>query len=200
VSPSASEFAFPYLKSTKLLKPMNPYQWLCLPMLVIGSVMPHSAAKAAQSLPLDGTWVELIGMENQTVPYIFPDGPWVLSPTAPVRLTVTDWKFAGDLFEVYDNGVLLGTGSNVAPSGGYAATPDEALGNPRFSQNSWILQPGDHSIMIRSTRFAPTFTNGSIAFRAELAPDGGATIFLLGMALTGMVAVRAFRGPAAGGR
>ena len=104
------------------------------------------------------------------------------------------------MFEVYDNDVLLGATSSIPVSGAYAAEPDLALGNSRFSQNAWVLAPGAHSITIKVTQLAPTFTNSSVAFRAERIPDGGATILLLGIALSGIAGFRSNRNPGPGAR
>lgn len=177
---------------------MNPCKPLIPLILAIGLVAQIPEARAAQPMPLDGTWVKITGIDNTPVPYIFPGGPWILSLSESFRLTVTDWQYAGDVFEVYDNDILLGSTSSIPVSGAYAAEPDLALGNSRFSQNAWVLAPGAHSITIKVTQLAPTFTNSSVAFKAERIPDGGATILLLGMALGGISGFRANRTPGNG--
>ena len=86
-------------------------------------------------------------------------------------------------------------GSSIEISGAFAATPDLALGNSKFSQNSWLLQPGNYSFSFKSTKFAPTYTNGTVAFKAEQlrVPDSGTTLVLLGSALAGIAGLRASR-------
>ena len=168
---------------------MNPCKPLTFLILAIGLVAPKT--QAAQPMPLDGTWVKITGIDNTPVPYIFPGGPWILSLSESFRLTVTDWQYAGDIFEVYDNDILLGSTSSIPVSGAYAAEPDLALGNSRFSQNSWVLAPGAHSITIKVTQLAPNFTDSSVAFKAERIPDGGTTLLLLGVALSGIAGFRA---------
>lgn len=118
-----------------------------------------------------------------------------MSPTTPVKLTVTDWLAAGDLFQVYNFNNLLGTGSAITISGAFAATPDLALGDSRFSQNSWILQPGNYSLIFKSTQLAPTYSNSTVAFKAESlrVPEGGNTLLLLSAALAGIAGLRIFR-------
>ena len=74
----------------------------------------------------------------------------------------------------------------IPVSGAYAAEPDLALGNPRFSQNEWVLAPGAHSITIKVIQLAPTFTSSSVAFKAERIPDGGTTLLLLVISLGGI--------------
>jgi hypothetical protein len=175
-------------------RPRDAY--LTFLILAIGLVAPK--AQAAQPMPLDGTWVKLAGVDNTPVPYIFPGGPWILSLSESFRLTVTDWQFAGGLFEVYDNDILLGSTSSIPVSGAYAAEPDLALGNSRFSQNAWVLATGTHSITIKGTQLALTFANSSVAFKAERIPDGGATLLLPGMALSGIAGFRPNRTPRPG--
>jgi hypothetical protein len=74
----------------------------------------------------------------------------------------------------------------------FAYTPDDALGDPRFSYGSWTLQPGAYSLLFKATKFAPTFSNTQLAFKAESVrlPDGGSTLLLLGMAFTGIAGIR----------
>jgi hypothetical protein len=168
-------------------------------MLVIGLAIRTPEVKAA-SLPIDSGWTILESPEIAPIPtpgspYVFDGGPWEVNTTAALNLTVTDFYNPGDLFEVWNNGILLGSGS--VPNGLYkfANTPDDALGDPRFSQNSWLLQPGFHSLIFKSTKFAPTFTNTQIAFRAQTValPEGGPTVLLLGMAVAGIWGIRSLR-------
>ncbi len=102
------------------------------------------------------------------------------------------------IFEVYDNDILLGSTSSIPVSGAYTAEPDLALGNSRFSQNAEVLAAGAHSITIKATQMVPTFTNSSVAFKSERIPDGGATLLLLDMALSGMAGLRSNRNPRPG--
>ncbi|KAG1224649.1 hypothetical protein G6F68_020078 [Rhizopus microsporus] len=56
------------------------------------------------------------------------------------RIQVIDYKNRGDSFEVFDNGQSLGTTSTVEASVDeqvFAATPEEALDDERFSY--WSL-------------------------------------------------------------
>lgn len=187
---------------------MNRCQLLFqVPVLAIGLVMQIPETQATEA-PLDGSWVTLIGPEVPSLPppdspspYTFPGGPWTMSFTGMVKLTVTDWLAAGDLFQVYNYNILLGTGSSVPLSGAYATTPDQALGNPKFSQNTWFLPAGDYSLSFRSSKFAPTYSNGTIAFKVErVVPESGNTLYLLGVALAGIAGIRAIQCSEIGGR
>jgi hypothetical protein len=112
----------------------------------------------------------------------------------PVKLTVTDWLWAGDLFEVYSNGTPLGRGSDIPVSSIYAGTPDLASHNNAFSRASWILAPGSHSIAIMSLMAAPTWDDATVAFKAEAiavpVPEPGTTALMLGIALAGLAGFR----------
>ncbi|KAG0814132.1 hypothetical protein G6F19_005252 [Rhizopus arrhizus] len=70
------------------------------------------------------------------------------------RIQVTDFKNRGDRFEVFDNGKSLGTTSEVsaeADQEAFAATPEEALEDERFSKGVFTLEKGEHKITIKAT-------------------------------------------------
>ncbi|KAL4209857.1 hypothetical protein AB4K20DRAFT_1852636 [Rhizopus microsporus] len=72
----------------------------------------------------------------------------------PTRIQVTDFKNLGDVFEVFDNGISLGTTSEVEEIAGeevFAATPEEALEDERFSKGVFTLEKGEHKITIKAT-------------------------------------------------
>jgi hypothetical protein len=165
-------------------------------MLVFALAMTPPMAMAAQ-LPIDGGWTILESPDEVSVPtpgspYVFEGGPWEMNPITAVKLTVTDLYWSGDLFEVWNNGSLLGSGSAINSLSLFASTPDAALGNASFSQNSWTLQPGAYSLLFKSTKFASPYKNTQLAFKVESVhvPDGGATFLLLGMAFTGIAGIR----------
>lgn len=171
-------------------------------IIAIGLAVMTPDAEAA-ALPLDSGWTILDSSPNDEVipiptpgsPYVFSGGPWVINAVKPFKLTVTDLYWSGDLFEVWNNGSLLGSGSAVNGVSLYADTADQALGNAAFSQNSWLLQPGAYSLLFKSTKFAPTYTNTQLAIKAESRrlPDGGSTVLLLGAALAGLAGIRKIR-------
>lgn len=172
----------------------RPRLFPCVPMLVVALAMNSSMATP---LPIDSGWTilespEVVTLPQPGSPYVFDGGPWEMNAITPVKLTVTDLYVPGDLFEVWNNGFLLGSGSAINGLYSFASTPDSALGNASFSQNSWILQPGAYSLLFKSTKFAPTYTNTSLAFKAEsvTVPDGGATLLMLGMAFAGIAGIR----------
>lgn len=179
---------------------MNPYRLLPIVSIFAIGLTAMTPDAVAAPLPIDGSWntlysPELLPLPTPVSPYVFAGGPWVMNPITPVKLTVTDFFAAGDLFEVWNNGSLLGSGSTPNGLNLFALTPDAALGNASFSQKSWLLQPGSYSLLFKTTKFASPYTDTQIAFKAErqYVPDGGPTVLLLGMALAGIAAIRKFR-------
>lgn len=66
-----------------------------------------------------------------------------------VMLTVVDAGFAGDRFEVFDNGTSLGLTSDVPANGNGVDAGihfDAALGNSSFSKGFFFLGAGSHTI------------------------------------------------------
>jgi hypothetical protein len=66
----------------------------------------------------------------------------------PATLTVVDGGFAGDAFQIFDNGVLLGqtsVASNSYPDS-IVLDFDAALADPRYSRGVFQLGAGSHSI------------------------------------------------------
>jgi hypothetical protein len=63
-------------------------------------------------------------------------------------LTIVDAGFAGDRFQVFDQGNLLGVTSAVAPlaSSSVGLNFDTALANPNYSFASYLLAAGTHTI------------------------------------------------------
>lgn len=66
-----------------------------------------------------------------------------------IMLTVADAGFAGDRFEIFDNGISLGQTSAVPADGAGADVGlnfDAALANTSFSRGFFFLGAGSHSI------------------------------------------------------
>lgn len=93
--------------------------------------------------------------------------PWTF--TGRANFTVTDAFDHGDIFQIYDNGVLVGTTSTVAVSPGPEWDPDICLQDPLYSHGVFTLGPGSHSITIRPS--ASPFGGGDAWFRLDPAPD-----------------------------
>lgn len=70
----------------------------------------------------------------------------------PAELQITDFMKGGDIYEVMDNGKSIGKTSEVQDAADlYAATPEEALEDERFSKAAYPLEAGAHNITIKVT-------------------------------------------------
>jgi YVTN family beta-propeller protein len=77
--------------------------------------------------------------------------PWTFTaPAAGATLVVTDMLEAGDRFQVYDFGGLVGTTSVPIGSGDCGDDPVLCLADPNISKGSFLLGAGNHSITIFS--------------------------------------------------
>ncbi|GAA1880008.1 hypothetical protein GCM10009715_28170 [Paeniglutamicibacter psychrophenolicus] len=113
----------------------------------IGVGTPHPATNVA----VDAGWQEFItlgiGIGSEKGPYNF-------TSTSLVKITVTDAFCHGDQFGVYDNNVLLGDTSEVAPDVvcvfklyiPAVARADAAILDPGYSQGTFFVAPGEHSL------------------------------------------------------
>jgi hypothetical protein len=92
--------------------------------------------------------------------------PWTFTaPCDGVHFTVTDAFSSGDVFEVFDFGVSLGTTS--APATGHDGGSDPAISllDSAMSSRVFDLAPGDHSITITPT--ASPSSGGAAYFRID---------------------------------
>ncbi|VAW59737.1 hypothetical protein MNBD_GAMMA08-1490 [hydrothermal vent metagenome] len=79
---------------------------------------------------------------------IFADAPaWTFS--GPALFEVTDAFDTGDILDIYDNGVFVGTTSfSTVGLFDRNLNPDDALLDPNYSSGSFLFGAGDHSITI----------------------------------------------------
>jgi hypothetical protein len=95
-----------------------------------------------------------------------PAAPWTFTLSGAGTLTVTDAFTAGDVFEVFDFGVSLGTTSTVPTDFGCASDdPVQCVGVN--SSGTWTLTPGPHSITIEAV--ASPYTEGAGYFLVQAA-------------------------------
>ncbi|MEN6423939.1 MAG: hypothetical protein ABFE13_01145 [Phycisphaerales bacterium] len=147
-----------------------------------------TAAQADQTITIGGGWTDFSW-------YAAPgawdyEGAFTYSATSWTSLKVTDCFVDGDQFEVYDNGLLIGTTSIPADDADWIGDYDAAYLSEKWSSGEFCLAPGDHSITLYTIETAEGFSTGAGALRADRcagptvpAPAG----ILLGTLGTGLV-------------
>jgi len=96
------------------------------------------------------------------------EGAYTFSLSGSGTLEVTDWRYDGDQFKVYDFGSLIGTTSTPTDdSFTIGDNPDAAFVDPRFSHGTWILGAGPHSLTFYTIASAFCFPDGSGNFRVD---------------------------------
>jgi hypothetical protein len=158
------------------------------------------SSAAATPMPLNGTWVVL---DEFMAPGSFFAGSYTWDSPYNVRFTITDLCVVTDRFEVYDNGTLVLTTSNVPDwdalpgvtdpfmSPPYTTSPDVALASGFFSSGTMVFGPGAHDITIRDIHIPPTsvgggpFPDGTVAFKAVVPAPGAFLLVGLGTGLVG---------------
>jgi len=109
--------------------------------------------------------------------------PWTFS--GPASIFITDVFQVADRFEVFDNLVSLGqtsagTNDGSNPCGGDIAC---AIANPKYSNGTFIVGGGAHSLTINVIQIASGITQGgSAVFEVTAIPEPG-TLVLLGAGL-----------------
>lgn len=119
---------------------------------------------------------------------VFVGAPaWTFS--GPTLFTVTDAFAIGDIFEVFDNSVSLGLTSapGAGPSACASNDPTCILAEGIFSNRSFALADGDHSITIRMA--ASPFGGGAAFFRATSVPEP-VSLALFGLGILALAFVR----------
>jgi hypothetical protein len=175
-------------------------KWLALAAACLSSAVP------AWSAPLvaDGAWdvfdIDPLSATSGGDEWIALDGSALsfdVALAAPARLDVVDAGFAGDRFEVFDNGVSLGWTSASASS--YPASIgldfDAAFAAATYSRGSFELGPGSHSITGMLVASALDDTGSAIdatvgALRLAPVPEPSTTALMLGGCIAMGLALR----------
>ena len=90
--------------------------------------------------------------------------PWTVTTTAPAVFRMVDGGHQGDMFAVYDNGVLLGT-TSASPidmnhtcandTTGEGTNPAACWNDPLMSKGTFSIAPGNHSFTITWVQRVP---------------------------------------------
>jgi hypothetical protein len=141
---------------------------------------PNHSPFAAGCLPADPSGVPCRTPDAGVNSIFLGPSPWTFSSSVPVQFTITDVFLSGDFFDLFDNGILVGSTPVVpgALQGGAicALNPDVCLANPKLSHAIFILPPGAHAITIRVHE---SQILGEGFFRATEVPEPS-TLLLLG--------------------
>lgn len=163
---------------------------------------PLAQAAELVSLPTDGSWTEIqmddglapfgsawVRLNDDGVSYTPASYAFTIAAGFQGRLTVVDTAYAGDRFEVSDNGVLLGqTGAAVADAAlsNYAGA-DAALADASFSRGVFTLSAGQHLLtgaLLDGGVFGAT--TGALKLEVSAVPEPATVLSLLaGLGLIG---------------
>lgn len=183
--------------------------------LAFASVFSAPVSASTINLAADGVWqtfdvdsfvsatggVEWIDAQFDPANGYIGDGSelhFVFTLTTAAYLTVVDGGFAGDQFEVFDNGASLGFTSQAVNSfpDSIASNFDAALANPDFSRGVFFLSAGQHDITgllslsaLDSDGIAFDATVGAVRL-SQVPVPASLGLFLAGNALIGMVGKR----------
>jgi hypothetical protein len=101
------------------------------------------------------------------------EGPFTFSSPKPTLVRITDVACRGDRFQVFDFGTSIGTtpavpADQVGECDPYITDPDIAFQDPSYTQGSFGLSPGSHSITI--VAITNPFDAGTGFIRVDSAP------------------------------
>lgn len=162
-----------------------------------------SVSAAADSLTMDDQWhafdIDELSSNSGGLEWIDLSGNALsFSFAGPATLTVVDGGFAGDRFEIFDNGVLLGVTSAAVNSYPHSVGVDfdAAYDNLDYSRGIYRLEGGNHMItgqlLVSALDDGPTAINATVgALQISPVPEADTYLMmLLGLGLVSFMARR----------
>jgi hypothetical protein len=161
-------------------------------ILIAAAACAASSLQAAMPISIGAGWSET----DQTPPAFFWDGlgadntggAYTFNAAFPVMLSITDAGLAGDQFNVFDNGVQIGSTPDTGAPDPFSAdveNPDAAFADASFSHGVFTLGAGNHAITIQAT--GDSLEAGKGYLRVDAVPDGGASAAMLAFCAAGVL-------------
>lgn len=154
--------------------------------LTLANVQGSVALGGPTPLPTNGEWTQFQWFPPEPSGYNGSLGaledPYEFTLYDYAYLDVTDYDLAGDIFQVYNNGALLGPtsmvpiGDDTSPN---TPNPDVAFGDDTWSSGTFWLGPGDHSIHVDVIQQNGTVLNGGGFLRVRAVPEPTAALWML---------------------
>ena len=121
------------------------------------------------------------------------DSPYVYNLAAPAMFRITDQFLPGDVYSVYDFGVLILTtafnGAQVSVSPIGDPLGDSGWTRATLSHGAVLLAAGAHDLTVQGNNGAHALPAGFFD-RIDSVPDGGTTALMLGGACLGVTLLR----------
>jgi hypothetical protein len=150
----------------------------CLIGLAV-AFMAATPSRLTAQLPLTpGTWEYFSFFLGAGQP-VDGDGYTVQSSTDQIRISLTDLDWAGDAYDIFVDGSLVGgTPTMSGPEAEFSFDADQAFATPELSHGIFYLaaRANPYTITLSVRETAPGFDYGDGAIRADLVPTQPNTV------------------------
>lgn len=131
------------------------------------------AALGSSSLPTDGQWYTFYWYNSGALNApTFANESYSFSSAFSVQISITDYQAKGDVFNIYDNGGLIGT-TSPAPFNDYTSCYiiDDCFADPDYSSGVFVLPAGSHTLTFETIQYCTADGNcrgGNGAIKADV--------------------------------